>query len=138
MGESLGKSTWNIKCTAPACQFGRERIESKSVAKRHADAHSQWGNHKVDLLEVKPLSKKIRVNDRIRLKDDRANAVVNDCKRAGWSIDHSAIRIVERIDDFGPGGSERLFVEGPPFAFRTSDVMLAWNSDDERRKGLGL
>lgn len=134
-------SRWDIRCGAPRCPFARKRIDSKSDAKRHAAAHERTCGalHKVALEEVKPLSNTVRVGDRIRLKESATGEYRAACLKAGWEgVDLGAIRTVERIDQFGTGGRPRLFFEGPPFAFYPSDVQLAWNSDDERRQGLGL
>jgi len=73
--------------------------------------------------------------DRIRVKEASHHEVREACKAAGWFVNVEAIRIVTRTDKFGPGGSRRLFVEGPPFAFNERDVEIAWN-DTERREFL--
>ena len=120
--------------------FARNEIALKSDAKRHAKAHSDIGgaSHVVNVFEKESLSNAVRVGDLIRLKDDKRMPYFEACKAAGWDVNLEAIRKVTRIDHFGTGGRERLFVEGPPFAFYPSDVTLAWNNDEERRKGLGL
>lgn len=134
-------SRWDIRCKADRCPFVRKGIESKQDAKRHAASHTRTcgANHDVGLDEVKPLSSTVRKGDRIKLKEDAIPGYRQACVAAGWTdVDLGKIRTVERIDEFGTGGRPRLFFEGPPFAFYPSDVQLAWNSDDERRKGLGL
>lgn len=133
-------SRWDIKCSASRCPFKRLKIESKKDAERHAAAHRKTCGelHQVAIDEVKPLSKRLRVGDRVKVKKDRATELRAEAARAGWQVDTEAIRIVERLDNFGPGGGKRAFVEGPPYAFNSRDVDLAWNDDDERRRGLGL
>lgn len=58
-----------------------------------------------------------------------------ECAKAGWTFDSRAARIVTRIEG---DGDRRIFVDGVPYCFWPSDVVLAWNSDAERRKALGL
>lgn len=77
-----------------------------------------------------------QVGDRIKIKRDLATAWVSDCASAGWDVDPDEIRTVTRDDPFNPGGGRRLFVDGPPFAFSTNQVELAWNSPEERREML--
>jgi hypothetical protein len=77
-----------------------------------------------------------QVGDRIRLKEEKVFEYTQACEAAGWTLDLNAIRIVIREDKFNPGGGRRLFVEGPPFAFASMDVQLAWNTEDERRREL--
>lgn len=131
-------SRWDIKCGM--CKFARHKIASKNDAKRHANSHSRTcgAEHVVKLEEVKPLSNVVRVGDRIRLKESAVSEYKKACNAAGWDCDLMKVRVVERIDKFGTGGRNRLFFEGPPFAFYPSDVQLAWNNDDERREWLGL
>jgi hypothetical protein len=120
--------------------FKRLGIETKSDAKRHASSHSGIGGkaHEVVIAEKEALSNAVRKGDRIKLKEDAILPYREACKAAGWDVNLEAVRTVQRIDTFGTGGRERLFVEGPPFAFYKSDVQLAWNSDQERREALGL
>jgi hypothetical protein len=76
----------------------------------------------------------IFVGDKVKLKPERIPAYREACRLAGWhDVDFYAIRVVIRDDDGGPGRRQRLFVQGPPHAFFPGDVVLAWNSDDERR-----
>lgn len=83
------------------------------------------------------LPREPQVGDIIRLKADMAPQFREACKLAGWpDIDPHAVREVIRIDTFNPGGGKRLFVEGPPFAFSSRDVALAWTDTEERRKML--
>jgi hypothetical protein len=78
-----------------------------------------------------------QVGDIIRLKADLAPEFKRDCELAGWpDIDPHAVHVVVRKDKWNPGGGERLFVDGPPFAFRSCDVALAWKTEDERRQML--
>ena len=135
---SKAPSTWTIRCLENGCRFRRDKIETKNDAKRHAKAHSQLhGEGQVEIEEIESLPNTVLVGDRIKVKDDAAGPILAACKKAGWDIDLRAIRIVERIDPFGAGGNDRLFVEGPPFAFLRNQVQLAWNNDDERRRALG-
>ena len=74
-----------------------------------------------------------QVGDRIKIKEGHRSALTEDCRRAGWDVDADAIRTVTREDPWNPGGGRRLFVDGPPFAFSSMQVELAWNTEDERR-----
>ena len=74
--------------------------------------------------------------DRIRLKPERMKAYDEAMALAGWDYDRYAVRTVIRQDGFAPGGGRLLFVDGPPFCFGGTDVILAWNSDEERREFL--
>ena len=80
----------------------------------------------------------IVTGDRIKLRPDAElrQAFVNDCRKVGWDVDPDAIRIVTREDKWNPGGGRRLFVEGPPFAYSSVTVCLAWNTEKERREFL--
>ena len=132
-------STWTIFCRKPGCLFRREKIESKNDAKRHKSSHEQWhGADSVVLNEVEALPNTVRVGDRIKIKEECAREIAEACKKADWGVNLGAIRVVTRIDNWAPGGGDRLFVDGPPFAFLRNQVQLAWNSDDERRAGLGI
>lgn len=82
------------------------------------------------------LPKQPQVGDRIRLKPERMPAYGAACKLAGYDFDMYAIRVVTREDKFNPGGGRRLFVSGQPHCFASSDVNLAWNTEDERREEL--
>lgn len=86
---------------------------------------------KTDKLPRTPL-----VGDRIKLKEEVHYRWTCETKACGWNLDPYAIREVIREDGFGPGGSRRLFVDGPPYAYSPQDVKLAWNSDQERREAL--
>ena len=134
----MGRSTWVIECGK--CQFRRDEIATKSDAKRHAAAHEGIGaGHTVALKEQEPLSKTVRKGDRIRLKEAARAEYAKACEVAGYELRHlSDVHQVTRIDHFGTGGRPRLFIEAPPYALYPSDVELAWNSDKERREGLGL
>ena len=81
------------------------------------------------------LPKEIVAGDRIKLRDDPSmrQAFVTDCRKAGWEVDPDAIRIVIRDDKWNPGGGRRLFVEGPPFAYSSQMVCLAWSREQDRR-----
>lgn len=140
MTKSKGIGKWRIKCSAPDCKFvgGGTVYGQKTKAERLSKQHGGWPGHSTTVEEIKALSKTIRVGDRIKLKEECGLAVETDCKKAGWNINRRAIHEVRRIDHFGPGGSTRLVIDVPPFMLRPSDVMLAWNSDDERRAGLGI
>ena len=129
---------WKINCSAQNCKFAGGVYESKTKAERLAGQHGGWPGHTVTVDEIKPLAKTIRVRDRIKIKPDKAKEIADACKRAGWDINLGAIRVVTRIDSFGPGGGDRLYVDGAPFMFARNQVELAWNSDDERRAGLGI
>lgn len=77
--------------------------------------------------------------DRIVVKESARNQLAQDCKDAGWLIETTQVRVVVRTDPFGPAGSRRLFVDGPPFAFNPRDVQLAWKEgpqSPERQKAL--
>ena len=80
----------------------------------------------------------IQPGDKIKLRPDvnMRRAFVSDCRKAGWDVDPDAIRVVVRQDKYNPGGGKRLFVEGPPFAYSSQMVCLAWNSETERREFL--
>lgn len=134
----MANSTWTIKCNS--CQFSRDNIAVKSDAKRHATAHEGIGaGHKVEVKEQAPLSKTVRKGDRIKLKEDKFREYADACRAAGYKTDPLLdVHVVMRIDQYGTGGRQRLFVDAPPFAFYPGDVELAWNSDKERRAGLGL
>lgn len=133
----MANSLWNIACDK--CQFHSDDIDTKSTAKRHAAAHEGIGNgHKVAIKEQTQLSKTVRKGDRIKLKQSKRREYEQACKAAGYDANLDAVHVVNRIDSFGTGGRDRLFVDAPPFAFYPSDVELAWNSDKERRAGLGL
>lgn len=77
-----------------------------------------------------------QVGDRIKIKPGVASAFVADCLKSGWDVDPDQIRTVTREDPWNPGGGRRLFVDGPPFAFSSMQVELAWNTEDERREML--
>lgn len=77
-----------------------------------------------------------QVGDRIKLKDDRIFDYVQACESVGWAFDPKAIRVVTREDKYNPGGGRRLFFDGPPFCFASSDCTLAWNTEHERRREL--
>jgi hypothetical protein len=134
----MANSTYSIKCSR--CAFFRDDISVKSDAKRHASAHEGIGaGHKVEVKEQEPLSKTVRKGDRIRLKESARAEYAKACEVAGYELRHLFdVHQVTRIDHFGTGGRPRLFIEAPPYAFYPSDVELAWNSDKERREGLGL
>lgn len=78
-----------------------------------------------------------RVGDRVKLKESRLSDYIEACRKAGWGDAnlHEA-KTVTREDDNNPGGGYRLFFEGRPFCYASADVVLAWNSTDERRAGL--
>ena len=83
------------------------------------------------------LPRQAQVGDRIRLKPERMVEYAAAIKKAGWGdVNLYAVRTVTRKDNFSPGGGARLFVEGPPHCFGATDVILAWNSDLERREFL--
>ena len=87
--------------------------------------------------DVRPdLPPQAQVGDRIRLKPERITAYKEACERAGYEFDPYAIRVVIREDKYAPGGGRRLFVEGAPHCFTSTDVKLAWNTEDERREEL--
>lgn len=134
------KSTWAIRCRFAGCMFRRIDIALKSDAKRHAKAHTDIGGaaHEVTLTEQKPLPSTPRVGDRIKLKAERIPDYRDACKLAGYEVNYEAVHEVIRTDDFDTGGRKRLFISVPPFAFYSADVVLAWHSDAERRKALGL
>lgn len=77
-----------------------------------------------------------QVGDRIKIKESHRRALEEDCTKAGWAVDVDAIRTITREDPWNPGGGRRLFVDGPPFAFSSTQVELAWNTEDERREML--
>ena len=77
-----------------------------------------------------------QVGDRVKVKAKRLIEYRKACECAGWDVDLEAIREICRTDNFGAGGSRRLFVMGPPFCFGERDVALAWNSDNDRREEL--
>lgn len=74
--------------------------------------------------------------DRIRLKPERMKAYDEAMALAGWNYDRYQVRTVIRQDRFASGGGRRLFVDGPPFCFGGTDVILAWNTEQERREFL--
>jgi len=82
------------------------------------------------------LPRQAQVGDRIRLKPELISRYAAACKQAGYDCDLYAIRTVIREDKFAPGGGRRLFVDGAPHCFGSSEVMLAWNTEDERREEL--
>lgn len=82
------------------------------------------------------LPRAAQVGDRVRLKDDLVVAYVEACEAAGWSFNPATIRTITRQDNAIPGGGRRLFFDGPPFCFGERDVVLAWNTEDERREAL--
>jgi hypothetical protein len=87
--------------------------------------------------DVIELPKQPQVGDKVRLKEERMVAYAAACKAAGWAnFDQYAVHVVTREDPFNPGGGRRLFVDGPPYAFASTDVKLAWNTEDERRREL--
>lgn len=86
--------------------------------------------------ELPELPRQAQVGDRIRIKPERIDAYKLACARAGWDVDFYAIRTVIREDPYQPGGGRRLFVDGPPFCFGGTDVVLAWNTEGERREEL--
>jgi hypothetical protein len=86
--------------------------------------------------EKPELPRQPQVGDRIRLKEKRIPAYDTASKLAGYDFDLHAIRIVIREDNYNPGGGRRLFVEGQPHCFASTDVELAWNTEDERRAEL--
>lgn len=89
------------------------------------------------VVDTRPeLPHQAQVGDRIRIKESHRSALEADCVKARWSVDVDAIRTVTREDPFNPGGGRRLFVDGPPFAFSSQQVELAWNTEDERREML--
>jgi len=77
-----------------------------------------------------------QVGDRIRLKPEQINEYLNAAKKAGWEFDAYRIVTVTREDKFNPGGGRRLFFDGVPFCYSANDVILAWNTDGERREEL--
>lgn len=134
----MAASTYSIKCNR--CAFSRDDIKVKSEAKRHAAAHEDIGaGHKVELKEQEPLSRTVRKGDRIKLKESAVSEYTMACLAAGYDVVGLVqVHEVKRIDTYGTGGRPRLFIDAPPYAFYPSDVELAWNSDKERREGLGL
>lgn len=133
----MAKSLWKISCNR--CAFQRDEIAVKSDAKRHAKAHEDIGvGHSVAVVEQTALSKVVRKGDRVRLKESKRREYQEACKAAGYEADVDAVHVVTRIDPFGTGGRDRLFIAAPPYAFYPSDVELAWSSDKERREGLGI
>lgn len=87
--------------------------------------------------DVRPdLPPQAQVGDRVRLKEDRITPYKEACEKAGYDFDPYAIRVVTREDKYNPGGGRRLFVEGAPHCFASTDVVLAWNTEDERREML--
>lgn len=74
------------------------------------------------------------VGDKIRLKAEHITSVMQAAEQAGYDVDPYAIRTVTRKDPWAPGGGERLFVEGTPHCFLPRQVVLAWNTDEERRE----
>lgn len=86
---------------------------------------------------IAELPKQAQVGDRIRLKPESISQCQEECKKAGWpDVDLYAVRVVTREDPFNPGGGRRLFFDGPPHCFASHDVILAWNTEDERRLAL--
>lgn len=74
-----------------------------------------------------------QVGDRIRLRHEKVAEYEAACKLAGYDFDPHAVYVVQRDDNFCPGGGRRLFIGVPPHALGSRDVQLAWNSDRERR-----
>lgn len=133
---SASGTTFDLVCKT--CGKERRKIASKKDAQRHSANHA-GGQHDVSIVERVPLSTTVRIGDRVRLKPEAVKRYEADCKAAGWDdVNLESVRVVTRKDAFGTGGRVRLFIEGPPFALYPSDVLLAWNDDDERRKALGL
>lgn len=134
----MAKSLWSISCNR--CHFQRDEIATKADAKRHAIAHEGIGvGHSVAVVERPPLSKTVRKGDRVRLKEEARADYSEACKLVGYDTDSlTKVHEVTRIDNWGTGGRPRLFIAAPPYAFYPSDVELAWNSDKERRQGLGI
>jgi hypothetical protein len=132
----MGKSTFDLVCKT--CGKSKNGLGSKKEAERHSAAHA-GGQHQVEIKERVPLSPTVRIGDRIKLKPDAVKEYQKACVAAGWTdVDLEAVRVVTHKDAHGTGARPRLFFEGRPFAFYPGDVVLAWNSDDERRKALGL
>jgi hypothetical protein len=77
-----------------------------------------------------------QIGDRIRIKEEFSQQLRNDCKAAGWDVDPNEVRVVIRCDEFGPGGSRRLFVDGPPFAFNPAHVDYAWEKQGDERRAM--
>jgi len=77
-----------------------------------------------------------QVGDRIRLKPEQIVSYVNAAKQVGWEFDPYRIVVVTREDKYNPGGGRRLFFEGIPFCYSANDVILAWNTEGERREEL--
>lgn len=76
------------------------------------------------------------VGDRIKLKSERITEYTDACKLAGYStFDAYATHEVIRVDQYAPGGGNRLFVKVPPFCFLPRDVELQM-TDAERREML--
>jgi hypothetical protein len=71
--------------------------------------------------------------DRIRLKPERMKDYVSAGEAAGYEYDPYAIREVIRVDPWAAGGGNRLFVDGAPHCFLPRDVVLAWDTDNERK-----
>lgn len=92
---------------------------------------------KAEKVTLPDLPPKPQVGDRIKLKPERAIAFYEACTAAGY-LDFTAntVHEVKRIDEYAPGGGRRLFVERQPFCFTDRDVILAWNTNDERRLAL--
>jgi DNA-binding LacI/PurR family transcriptional regulator len=82
------------------------------------------------------LPRAVQVGDRIKLRAERVAAYEAACAAAGYNFDPHACQTVTRMDAFGARGGTRLWVSRPPFMFAPNDVVLAWNSDAERREML--
>mgnify|MGYP001565590142 FL=1 len=76
-----------------------------------------------------------RVGDKIRLKEKFRLKHRLEAEQAGWVVDPEAVKLVTREDKNQVFGW-RLFFEGVPFCYASSQVELAWNSMEERREGL--
>lgn len=86
--------------------------------------------------ELPELPRQAQVGDRIRLKSEQIDEYKNAAARVGWEFDPYRIVTVTRQDNFNPGGGRRLFFEGIPFCYAANDVILAWNTEGERREEL--
>lgn len=86
--------------------------------------------------EQPELPRQAQVGDRIRLKPEQITEYTEAAKKVGWDFDPYRIVVVTREDKYNPGGGRRLFFEGIPFCYSANDVVLAWNTEGERREML--
>lgn len=128
-----------VQCLEDGCGY-RAAVISKKEADRHAKAHASTGDeHLVTVNEEVPLPTQALVGDRVKLKPEKVAEFKRACEAAGWRDVSATLerpKTVLREDNYNPGGGRRLFFDGPPYCYGSSDVVLAWSSVGERRAAL--